>query len=488
MASELKQQAIHGVAWSMVETYSGQIVQFVISIVLARILTPSEYGLIGMLAIFMGLSTLFIDGGFSSALVQCKDRSQKDFSTVFFINTGMAVIAYFTLFLSAPWIARFYNQPILEQIIKIYGLSLIISSLGSTSGVQLTIKLDFKTSTKISLISSIVSGIIGIIMAYSGFGVWALVWQSVIASTLRVCLLYMFVRWLPKDGFNKDSFKRLFAFSSKLFSASIITVIYENLTGPIIGKQFNSAALGYYNRAMGFNTLVNSNITSVLGRVSYPLLSQIQDDDARLKTIYERYIQMSAFLTFPALMLLCAVAKPLVLFLLTDKWEPAILLLQILAFGMMTDGVIVSNLNLIKVKGRSDLVLKLEIVKKSISFTILAISVAMDSILAICIGKVIYGGIIALYLNTYYTKKLMNYGFREQFKGYWPYLLASLLMLATGLIISHLIMNSLLALCIAVPTCITLYLTICAKAKLYAYYETKKLVMPYFTKIRFFNK
>ena len=160
----------------------------------------------------------------------------------------------------------------------------------------------------------------------------------------------------------------MFAFSSKLFSASIITVIYENLTGPIIGKQFNSAALGYYNRAMGFNTLVNSNITSVLGRVSYPLLSQIQDDDARLKTIYERYIQMSAFLTFPALMLLCAVAKPLVLFLLTDKWEPAILLLQILAFGMMTDGVIVSNLNLIKVKGRSDLVLKLEIVKKSISF------------------------------------------------------------------------------------------------------------------------
>lgn len=483
MSSELKSKAVKGVAWSMLETYSGQLVQFAISIILARLLSPSEFGILGMLAIFMAIANSFIDGGFSSALIQRKDKKPEDFSTVFYINSGMAILIYALLFFTAPWIADFYHQPILINVVRIYGITLILGSLGSTSSVQLTIKLDFKTSTKISLCCAIISGIIGICLAFAGWGVWALVAQSIISAALRLVLLYIFVKWLPTSGFSKSSFKELFAFSSKLFSASIISVIYDNLAGAAIGKQFNSAALAFYNRAYSFNALVNTNITNVLGKVSYPLLSQIQDDNNRLKIIYERYIQMSAFITFPALMLLCAIAKPLVLFLLTDKWSSVIIYMQILSFAMMTDGVIASNINLIKVKGRSDLLLKLEIIKKGLAFTILGISIAMDSVLAICLGKVLYGGIIALYLNTYYTKKLMGYGFLEQIKGYWPYLLASWIMLGIGLLISYLVNKPLLALIIEIPLCITIYLTICAKTKLYAYYETKKIVKPVISKM-----
>ena len=476
MGSEIKNKAVKGVAWAMVESYSGQIVQFVISIILARILTPSEYGLIGMLAIFMGLSNVFIDGGFSSALIQCKDRSPNDISTVFYINVGMAVLVYAILFANAPWISEFYKQPELESIVKVYGIGLVISSLGSTSNVQLNIRLDFKTTTKISLASAIISGIVGILMAYTGWGVWALVGQSLVNAGVRLILLFVYVKWYPSEPFSKASFRRLFAFSSKLFTATIISSVYDNITGAVIGKQFNAASLGYYNRAYGFNSLFNSNITSVLGRVSYPLLSQIQDDDVRLKSIYCRYIQMSAFLTFPALMLLCAIAKPLVLFLIGEKWADCIIMIQILSFGMMADGVIVSNLNLIKVKGRSDMVLKLEIIKKIIAFTILGIAIVMGSVLAICIGKAIYGGIIALYLNTYYTKKLMGYGFGEQFKDYYPYLINSSIMLVVGLLINNIIFEPGLALLISIPACAIVYIGLCAMFKLYAFNEMLRIL------------
>lgn len=214
----------------------------------------------------------------------------------------------------------------------------------------------------------------------------------------------------------------------------------------------------------------------MLGRVSYPLLSEIQDDDSRLKTIYCKYIQMSAFLTFPAMMLLCDIAKPLVLFLLGEKWASSIILIQILTFGTMTNGVIVSNLNLIRVKGRSDLILKLEIIKKSIAFSILGIAIFMNSVIAICIGSAIYGGIIALYINTYYTKKLMGYGFKDQFKDYSPYLINSGIMLMTGWLINYTISNPIIALITSIPICIAIYLGLCSAFKLYAFNEALKIV------------
>lgn len=486
-AESLKTTAVKGVFWTMVENYSNQIVQFIVYIILARLLTPTEYGLIGMLAIFIGISAVFVDGGLSSALIQCQKRSPKDFSTVFIINVGMAVVMYTILVLTAPWIAEFYNQPILVPIVRIYGLNLIISSLVSTSKAKLTIELDFKTTTKITLISSVVSGIVGIVCAFAGCGVWSLVAQLLTQSTLSVFVTFYFVRWIPKEGFSRDSFHKLFSFSSKLFAATIISDVYDNITGAVIGKQFNAAALGFYTRAYQFNRFVNTAVTSVLGRVSYPLLSKIQNQDERLIDIYKKYIQMSAFLTFPLLMLLCGVAKPLILLLLSDKWADSVIMVQILAIGFMTDGVIVSNLNLIKVKGRSDYFLHLEIIKKAIAFSILGISILMDSVIAICIGKMIYG-YVALYLNTIYTKRLLGYGFIEQVKDYWKYYLASIVLLVIALGISHFVTNSIAALFLAIPLSLGAYILICAKLKLYAYFQAREILMPVLRKINVFRK
>lgn len=481
----VKGMAVHGVMWTMVEKYSGQIIQFAISVILARILTPDEYGLIGMLAVFMGISNVFIDGGFSAALIQLKDRSGRDVSTVFYINVAMALLIYAALALSAPAIAGFYAQPSLTPIVRVYCLTLIINALASTSQTLLAIDIDFKTTTKISLTAALISGAIGVAMAYGGWGVWALVWQSLASAVISCTLSFWFVRWWPKEGFSTDSFRRLFSFSSKLFVATLISAVYDNFFGVLIGKKFSSAALGFYNRAYQFNQLLNNNVTSVLGRVSYPLLSKIQNEDERLMGIYRRYIQISAFLTFPLLLLLCGVAKPLILLLLTDKWAPSIILLQVLTLGFMWDGVIVSNINLIKVKGRSDLVLKLEVVKKCFAFAVCGASLFFKSVLAICIAKAIYG-FIALYLNTYYTKKLLGYGFASQFKEYSPYLLASLLVLAISLACSHFIANNAVALTLGVVLGMGSYLLICRRFNLYAYTETVNILRPVFS--RFLKK
>lgn len=468
---DIKTMAVHGVAWTMAEKYSGQIIQFVIQIILARLLTPSEYGLIGVLAIFIAISTVFIDGGFSAALVQYKDRTDRDVSTVFYLNVGLATFIYLLLFFAAPWIADFYDKPILTSIVRVYCLTLIITSFASTSQTLLTINLDFKTTTKISLISGLLSGIAGVTLAYYGYGVWALVWQAIASALLTTLLTFFMVKWLPRAGFCKESFHRLFSFSSKLFAANLISAVYDKIFGNIIGKMFNTAALGFYDRALSFNVLLNNNVTHVLGRVSYPLLSQIQDDNERLMSIYKRYIAISAFLTFPLMMLLCGIAKPLILGLLTAKWANSIILLQVLTFGFLWDGVIVSNLNLIKVKGRSDLVLRLEIIKKIIAFALCGGALILfRSVLALCVAKGIYG-FIALILNTIYTKRLINYGFLRQLSDYWPYLAASVGVLAISLGCSELIGNNWLALGGATILSGGFYLAVCHFCKLYAYQE-----------------
>lgn len=474
---DIKSMAVHGVAWTMAEKYSGQIVQFVIQIILARLLSPAEFGIISILLIFTAISSVFIDGGLSAALIQCKNRTSKDVSTVFYLNVSIAVVMYLLLCLASPWIAEFYHKPILESIVRIYTFTLIINSLASTSQTLLTIKLDFKTTTKISLGAGILSGIVGVIMAYCGYGVWALVWQAIASAALTALFTFLSVKWLPRDGFSADSFRRLFGFSSRLFAANLISAIYEKIFGSIIGKMFSLAEAGYYERAYGFNQLLNTNVSSVLGRVSYPLLSSIQDDNERLMGIYKRYIQISAFLTFPLLMMLCGIAKPLILALLTAKWAPSILLLQLLTFSFLWDGVIVSNINLIKVKGRADLVLKLEIVKKLIAFSICgAALIVFRSVVALCIAKAIYS-FISLILNTYYTKKLLNYGFIQQFRDYWTYLAASFMVLVVSLASSALITNSWVSLFSGIILSGFTYLVICHRFKLYAYTETLNIIL-----------
>ena len=473
----IKSKAVKGVAWSFVGNSANRIIQFVISLILARLLTPADYGLIGMIGVFMGLANTFIDSGFSSALIQYKDRSNVDYCTVFYVNFGMSLLMYGLLAVSAPWIADFYNEPRLVAIIRVYCLTLIIGSLAAINGIILTIDLNFKKGTIISTVSALLSAGVGLIFAFTGFGVWALVFQQLAASLIRCVLLLYMSRWFPSLVFSIKSFKRLFSFGSKLLASGLLHTVYSNLYPLIIGKKFSASDLGYVSRAQGFNDIIASNLTTVLTSAAFPILSKIQDDDERLLRAYGGYIKMSAFTVFPLVMFLCGVAKPLILFLLTEKWAPSILLMQILSFSYLWLGIVQINLNLLYVKGRSDLVFRLEIIKKSIAIGILIITTIIGNLTIMCLGMTIYS-FIALYLNTIYTKRLLNYGFMTQIKQIWPYLFYSLIVMGEGLFFSWLIDNSLLSLIVSTVVCVTTYTILCYVTKQYALVQTIEIVAP----------
>ncbi len=481
MSESLKETTLRGVSWSFVEQILARGVNFVIGIILARLLSPTDYGLVGMLGIFIAISQLFIDGGLSSALIRTKSPSEKDFSTVYIINMGLSVVFYALMYFTAPAIAGFYDQPLLKPLMRVLALSFVIGSVASIHGVLLAIRVDFKTKTIISLVSSIVSGTIAIICAYKGLGTWALVVQNLTSTLVFTVLTLLFVHWMPKLIFSIESFKRLFSYSSKLLAASLISTIYDNAYPMVIGKRFTASDVGLYSRAGQFPGIANSTITGALNRVAFPVLSKIQDEDERLLRVYEKYVQLSCFIIFPLLMGICGCARPLVSFLLTDKWLACVPLMQILCFGLMTNGITTINLNLLYVKGRSDLVLRLEIVKKSIAFGILFITMFFN-ITVMCIGQVVYG-FIALYLNTHYTKRILGYTFGQQIKSVAPYFLVSLIVLAEALLASTLIHNNLISLIVSVIICPITYWFITKKTDLYAYREAKELVTERFPTI-----
>lgn len=482
MDERLKSLTYKGVTWSSIERFSLQIVQFFISVVMARLLAPSDYGLIGMLAVFMSLSQVFIDGGFSNALIQRKECTDEDYSTVFFINLAISLAVYGLLFVFAPSIASFYEQPLLTNITRVYSLSLIISSISAVHNTKLLIDIDFKTLSFISLTSAIISGIIGIYTAYIGLGVWALVIQALVGTSIGSILRLSYVKWTPRKRFSFDSFRSLFSFGSKLLVAQIISSIYDNIYQLFIGKRFSSTTLGYYTRGNQFSRLVSVNISDIVNRVSFPLFSKVQENDTRLLDIYIKYIQMSVFIIFPLVLGLCGVAKPLVLLLLTDKWIPCVPLLQILCFAYLFNGVIKVNLNLLYVKGRSDLVLRLEIIKKSIAIIILATTIFLD-IKIVCLGQVLYS-IIALYLNTIYTKKILGFGFIRQMAVIAPYLLLGILVLLEAYLISCLFSTPWLSLTLALLICTLSYLGIARITRLYAYREISAEIKNYLKKSR----
>lgn len=473
MAENIKNTTLNGAFWSFIERFSVQGVQFIITIVMARLLLPSDYGLIGMLAIFIGISQIFIDGGFSNALIQCKNKEEEDFSTVFFINISISIIIYLILFVSAPYIASFYSQPILCSITRIYSLNLIINSLGAVNKTKLTIAIDFKTQSKISLLSAVISGVVGIICALNGIGVWALVVQALLSSVLNVFFSFFYVKWFPSLVFSKKSFRKLFSFGSKLLVAQCISSIYTNLYSAVIGKKFSSSDLGYYTRACQFVQLLSTNISGILSRVSFPVLSKIDDDNA-LKSIYTKYLKLSCFIMFPLILGLCGIAKPLIILLLTDNWINSIPLLRILCFAYLFDGVISINLNLLYVKGRSDLVLRLEVIKKTIAFIIMIVSFFFD-LTIVCLGSVLYS-LIALYLNTIYTKKILDEGFFKQVKTFLPYLLLSLLIMVEALVISDIVSIYWLAILLSLIICFITYVGLSKLFSLYAYNEVINII------------
>lgn len=465
----LKNKAVNGVIWSFIERFSVQGVVFVLDLIIARLIGPDNYGLIAMLAIFMSISQVFIDGGFSSALIQRKERSEADYSTVFYINFGISILTYLALFFAAPVIADFFNQPILASITRVYSLNLVLNSLVAVNRTKLTIDVDFKTQSKISFFSAVLSGIVGVAMALLGCGVWSLVVQALVLAALNVLFSFYYVRWIPRAGFSKDSFRSLFSFGSKLLIANLISALYSKAYDVVIGKKYDKASLGLFSRADKFNQFASSNISGVLQRVSFPVLSSIQDDDERLRRAYRKYIQVSALVVFPIILGMCGIARPMIEALLGTEWMGCVTMLQILTFAYLWDCVVMVNLNLIYVKGHSDYVLRLEIIKKTIAFSILLVTLFFD-LTVICCGRVVYS-IIAFYLNTYYTKKLLNYGFLTQIKELMPIIAMSLVVAGLGLTISWLIDSAIIALIVSLIICPLAYVGMCYVFKVEAFHE-----------------
>ena len=414
----LKQKTVSGLLWSFVDTMAGQGITFVVGIILARLLTPREFGLIGMITVFIAVSESFINSGFSSALIRKKDCTDTDFSTVFFFNLAAGILFFLLLFFSAPAISGFFNEPELTAILQVLGIVLIIDSLTLIQRTILTKRIDFKLQARISVIASIGSGVVAITMAFYGFGVWALVAQRIVKQGLNSLFLWMWNRWRPLLVFSKESFKELFGFGSKLLVGGLIDTIYRNVYYLIIGKFFSAQELGFYTKADDFQRLPSQNINAIISRVSYPILSIIQSDIPRLKNNYRKLIRTIMFITFILMMGMAAVAEPLIHTLIGAKWEPAIIYLQMLCFVGMMYPLHALNLNMLLVLGRSDLLLKLEVIKKIIAIPTIVIGVFFG--IKMMIVGMIVNTLIAYYLNSYWSGVKIGYSFKHQVKDILP--------------------------------------------------------------------
>lgn len=418
MSSSLKQKTVSGVWWSSIERFSVQGMQFLIQIIMARLLLPSDYGMISMLIVFLAVAQTFIDSGFSNALIQKKDRNNTDYSTVFYFNVLVGIVAYGLIFLVAPYIALFYQMPELELVMRVIAVNLFLYSLTVVQRAQLTIKIDFKTQAKASIVAVCISGTVGILMAYHGFGVWALVFQAIVNATIEMLLLWIYARWIPAWIFSLKSFNRLFSFGSKLLLSGLLETVYRHLYTIVIGKKFSAQELGYYTRADQFAQFPSANLSAIICRVIFPVLSDIQDDDERLEYVYRKYLRVSAYIIFPLMIGLCVLAKPFIILVLTDKWGSSVILLQVLCLAYILYPVHTINLNLLQVKGRSDLFLRLEIIKKIVGVIILIATIPFG--VKVMCGGIVVSSFIALFLNTYYTKRIVNVGLVMQFQDLAP--------------------------------------------------------------------
>lgn len=418
MSDNLKSKTQKGLVWSFVERFATQGVQFLFGIILARLLSPEDYGTIAMPLVFLAIAQCFIDSGFSTALIRKPDLTEEDLSTAFYFNIGVGAICYFALFLTSPLIADFYNTPILSDLLKVTALATLFNPLCAVQQAILTRKIDFKTQAIVSFSGAIVSGSVGLVMAYRGYGIWSLVFQQVGGYVIRTILLWMLGRWKPKRKWSWESFRYLWGFGSKMLGSALLDTTYNNIYPIVIGKFFSANDLGNYTRAQQFSSLPSSNVSGILQRVTFPVLSSIQNEDERLSRNYRKILKTSAFLIFPMMLMLSAVAAPLIRVLLTDKWVGCIILLQIICFDMMWYPIHAINLSLLALKGRSDLFFRLEIIKKIVGVCIMCVTIPHGVIWMVS-GSVV-SSMIALIINTYYTGKLIRVGYLKQMGDVLP--------------------------------------------------------------------
>lgn len=400
--------------WTALESYSSQGIAFIVSIFMARVLAPADYGIIGIIGVFLALSDIFIDSGFSNALINKQNCTKADFSTVFYTNIVISLVFFAILFFCAPLIASFYKNPVLVWTTRAMALTFVISSFGAVSMTILTKELRFKAKAMITFIVSCISGFIGIYLAYNGWGVWALVWQAVISCAIRVVVSVVYVRWKPILKFSRSSFVELFKFGSNLLGSNILFTLYNNAYSLVIGKAFNATQLGYFSRAEGYAKLIPSNISGILTKIMFPILSKIKDNDEELIRLHHLFIIVTSAFIFPGCLFLAGLASPLIYLLITEKWMPVVPLLQILCFAGILDHFGSINSNFILSKGKSNFFLRMSLFTRPIGLIILALSLIFN-LQIVALGKVFYG-LICVGTSYYFLRKVLVVRLRRGLK------------------------------------------------------------------------
>lgn len=453
--TSIKKQTFNGVIWRILEIGGTHLIQLLIGIFLARLILPEQFAAIAMLSIFFAVAQTFINSGFSTALLRKNDRTQVDCSTVFYFNIVISIVSYLILFIIAPYVAEFYNLSELKSILRVASVTLII---GSFAGVHRTLfyaRMDFKSLAKYNIAALIISGCVGLYMAYRGFQVWALVAQTIVSTSIGTIFICYNSKWRPTLQFSWTSLKDFFNFGSKLLAAGLLDTVYGNMYSVVIGKFFPHSDLAYYNRAGGLKNMASMTPTNVLQSVTFPALCKLQENDDTLRSAYRRMLRVSAFVIFPLCLGLGGISYPLINVLYTDVWIYAATLLSIIVFAGMWYPIHAINLNLLQVKGRSDLFFRLEIIKKIIGVIILVITLPIG-LKAMCYGSIV-SSILCLLVNTHYTGKLLNLGFLSQMKDLFPSLALSVVMFAGCKILSTVLGNGILSLIVSIGAGIVIY-------------------------------
>lgn len=480
--SSFKNIATVGILWSALDKFAGQFGQFIIGIILARLLLPEDFGLIGMLIVFLAFSKSFVDSGMGAGLIQKKDRTEVDFSTVFVFNLIVSVSVYIILFFSAPYIADFYGKPELINLTRVLCLIIVINSFAVVQRARLNINIDFKTFAKVNVASVFLGGLMGVIFAYLDYGVWALVIQHLSGAMVTVILLWHFSRWKPSVKFSTESFKKLFGFGSKLLLASLYAQAFRNVYDISIGKFYSASQLGYYTRAIGFAELSSGTITNILQQVTFPILASLQDDKIRMVSVYSRLIRMSSFFIFPVMTLLAILADPIIILLLGEKWRPVIVLLQWMCFARIFYPISSMNVNILNASGRSDLFLKIDLSKLPILVISLLITIPLG-IEAIMIGHVVTS-FLSFFINAYMPGKLFGYGAKSQIRDMFPVLICTLVMAVIVYFTVFWLKNMYLQIVVGGLTGVLVYGFMCSLLKVEEVEEVKILVTNILGKVK----
>lgn len=415
----LRQKAASGMVWTALQKYSTMFIQFVSGIILARLLTPYDYGCIGMLSIFMVLAEAFIDGGFGSALIQKKQPSQEDYSTIFFWNLGMAVLMYAVLYFSAPAISRFYDIPLLRDVLRVQGFVLFIYAFNIVQRNQLKKKLNFKVLSIVTIVTSIISLSITILMAYKGYGVWALVAQNLITAAIPAVVFWFFIKWRPVMTFSWKSFRELFGFGFYMFLTHFVNKFCSKIGRLMIGKVYSPATLGYYSKGASTEDLASTSISSVMTQVTYPLYAQVQDDKKAMGNMVKRLTTSLSYITFPLMFVLILIAKPLFVLLYSDRWLQSVPYFQVLCLVGLANCLQAVNTQTIAAIGKSKVMFLWTLAKRTVGLSFMIVGLLLFGMKGFLVGVVIYNW-FAYFVNIGLVSKYIGYKWYQQLLDLFP--------------------------------------------------------------------